>query len=315
MGEFLTHVIQAERVLERIESRRVMEGIRADLRLFRLGAQGPDPLFFHHCFPGDGKGRLTEVGNTLHASRTGAFLIHGARQLSPVSWSAAWMQLAAYLCGMVCHYCLDRILHPYVNAVSGNWIWSTAGIPMQTTHGEVETQLDVLLWREAGHGSAARTRTAGMCTPPKEWPEVVVNFWVTALYEVFNLSVTEAELAEVARDFHRGHAILYDPRGVKKRLVLWIDGLTGGAFHPAKMPYPVKENPEIDWKNVKRRFWSQPELPETKRSESVDDLMEMAVNEAANAINGIFAVLFRGVGRLETWLPDLDYNSDLPCKD
>ncbi len=313
MGEFLTHVVQAERVLDRIESRRVMEGVRANIRLFRLGAQGPDPLFFHHCFPGDGKGRLAEVGTGLHAFRTGAFLAYGMRQLSPVSWSAAWMQLATYLTGMVCHYCLDRILHPYVNAVSENWIWSANGIPVHTTHGEVETMLDVVLWRDAGHGSAARTRTAAMCTPPRDWPEAVVNFWVSGLYEVFGLQVSESELAETARDFHRGHALLYDPRGVKKRLVLWLDGLTGGAFHPAKMPYPVKENEEIDWKNSRHRFWSQPELPDVRRSESVDDLLEMAVNEAANAINGIYAVLFRGEGRLESWLPDLDYNNNLPC--
>ena len=315
MGDFLTHVVQAERVLERIESRQVVEGIRSQIRLFRLGAQGPDPLFFHRCFPGDGKGRLVDVGSQLHAHRTGDFLTHGFRQLSPVSWNAGWIQLASYLAGFVCHFCTDRILHPYVNAMEHNWAWSREGIPTRTTHGEVETMLDVILWREAGHGSASRTRTAKMCPGPQPWPEPVVNFWVTGLYDVFGLHVKETLLTEVARDFHRAHALLYDPRGIKKQLIHWVDGLTGDAFHPAKMPCPVTETPGIDWLNSRHRGWFQPQQPDTLRSESVEDLMAMAVDESANAINGLFAVLFRQEGRLEQWLPDLDYNTNLPCVD
>ena len=42
-------------------------------------------------------------------------------------------------------------------------------------------------------------------------------------------------------------------------------------------------------------------------------LIEIAAVNAANSINGIFAVLFRGQGRLEQWLPDISYDTDLPC--
>ena len=313
MGDFLTHVVMAEKVPARIESRRVAEGIRSMPGLFRLGAQGPDPLFYHHCFPGDGKGALVETGHHLHAHRTGAFLAHGFRQLSPVSWSPAWMQLAVWLCGAVCHFHADRALHPYVNAASHNWIWSMDGIPVKTTHDELERVLDVIVWREAGHGPAFRTRTDRMVPGPKPWPDPIVNFWITALYEVYGIHTTETQLAEAARDFHRGNRILYDPQGVKKRILHWVDGLTGGVFHPAKVPYPVRENQDIDWMNARHRTWSQPELPEVRRTESVDMLLDKAADAAANTINGLFAVLFRQQGRIEPWLPDLDYNTDLPC--
>lgn len=315
MGDFLTHLVVAERLVSRIESRRVAEGIRNRAEVFRLGAQGPDPLFYHHCFPGDGKGVLVEVGHHLHAHRTGQFLRHGFRQLSPVSWSDGWLTLAVWLCGMVCHYHTDRALHPYVNAVSENWIWSEDGIPVKTTHDEVERMLDVVLWREAGHGSATRARLHAMCPGPGAWPQVVVNAWITALYEVYRVHVDERLLDEIPRDMHRANRLLYDPRGVKKRLLRWVDSLTGGAFHPAKVPYPERETEGIDWMNRNRRMWSQPELPDVRRSESVEMLLERAADNAANTINGVFAVLFRQQGRFEQWLPDMDYNTDLPCRD
>ena len=313
MGDFLTHLVVAERVPGRIESRRVAEGIRTHAEVYRLGAQGPDPLFYHHCFPGDGKGSLVAVGQHLHAHRTGQFLRHGFRQLAPVSWNEDWMTLAAWLCGMVCHYHTDRALHPYVNAVSHNWIWTEAGVPVQTTHDEVERMLDVLLWQDAGHGPATRARLHTLCPGPGPWPEPIVNCWVTALYEVYRLHVDEKLLEEIPKDMHRANRLLYDPRGVKKKLLHWVDSLTGGAFHPAKVPYPEQAPADIDWLNRKRRGWSQPELPNTRRNESVEMLIQKAADNTANTINGIFAVLFRQQGRLEDWLPDIDYNTDLPC--
>ncbi len=313
MGDLLTHVAQADRVVAHIESNRIREGVRAQQKWFRLGAQGPDPLFFHHCFPGNGKGEMVPIGERLHAHRTGAFLTHGFRQLHPVSWGESWMQLAAYLCGFVCHFCTDRYLHPYVNGVADQWIWSADGLPVRTTHAEVERILDVVVWREAGHGSATRARMYLMCPGPAPWADPIVNFWITSLYEVYGLHVTEKQLAEVARDFHRGNRLLYDPRGVMKKILQWLDGLTGGAVHPAKVPHPLRENPQVDWMNGRHRTWFQPELPDTKRRESVRDLLDASVDEAANAINGLFAVLLRGEGRMEDWLPNLDYNTNLPC--
>jgi len=315
MGEFLTHIIQADRILDRIESRRIVEGIRNNIRLFRLGSQGPDIFYSQALFPRKEKDSLVKIADLLHEYRTGSFLADGFRQLAPVSWSDSWMQLAAYLCGAVCHYCADRALHPYIQAVSENWIWTIDGLPDKTTHMEVEAMLDVILWREAGYGSANRARTVTMCPNSKPWPESIVNFWVTGLFETYHIHVTEKMLANVAKDFAKGHRFLYDPRGIKKQFIYWMDGLTGDAFHLAKMPYPVKEKAGIDWKNTKRRTWIQPELPRVKRNESVDLLLEKAVNEAVNAINGLFAVLLRGEGRFEEWLPDKSYHTNLPCEE
>ena len=73
MADFLTHILMSDDVLERIESRRVLEGIQKHRALYRLGAQGPDPLFFYNLFPGGGKGQLNELGHTMHRQRTGIF--------------------------------------------------------------------------------------------------------------------------------------------------------------------------------------------------------------------------------------------------
>ena len=77
MADFLTHILLSDDVLERIESRRVLEGIQRHRTLYRLGAQGPDPLFFYNLFPGMGKDHLRELGRTMHRQHTGEFLKMG----------------------------------------------------------------------------------------------------------------------------------------------------------------------------------------------------------------------------------------------
>gem|GEM_PF-3920131 len=62
MADFLTHILMADDVLERVESRRILEGIRKHRTLYRLGAQGPDPLFFITVFPETERACLTNSG-------------------------------------------------------------------------------------------------------------------------------------------------------------------------------------------------------------------------------------------------------------
>lgn len=45
MPDYLTHIVLADEVLKRIESRRIYEGVDKKRPLYYLGAQGPDPLF------------------------------------------------------------------------------------------------------------------------------------------------------------------------------------------------------------------------------------------------------------------------------
>ena len=57
MADFLTHIILAEAVLKRIESRRIFEGVSKSA-LFIIWVHRAGSLFFYKCFPYSGKGPL-----------------------------------------------------------------------------------------------------------------------------------------------------------------------------------------------------------------------------------------------------------------
>lgn len=74
-------------------------------RMYDMGLQGPDFFFFYNPFV---KTATVKLGSVFH-HQTG-------REFFPVACKAATSDAArAYLYGLLGHYCLDSICHPFVN--------------------------------------------------------------------------------------------------------------------------------------------------------------------------------------------------------
>ena len=74
-------------------------------RMYDMGLQGPDFFFFYNPFLKTATGQL---GSVFHHQTGQAFF--------PVACKAASSEAArAYLYGLLGHYCLDSVCHPFVN--------------------------------------------------------------------------------------------------------------------------------------------------------------------------------------------------------
>lgn len=313
MADFLTHIILCDEVLNRIESRRILEGVMKKRSLYRLGAQGPDPLFFYNCFPGGGKGLFQGLGGILHRKKTGAFLMHGFKILQNVSYDDDWMDLAIYLTGFICHFTLDRMIHPYVNWAAKQWIWGIDGTPREATHQQVEMALDVLYWKELKGTHAYKVKTSKLINIGKIWPFGVEIFLKQAFSELYGIEIGQKELNKILTDFYKGHNLLYDPKGWKKAIINWLDSFTGGGIKPPKPPYPVTYDNGIDWANRKKRTWTNPFVEGEIHNESVDELLTDIADTAAIHINTLFQRILKSEP-IDDLFPDLSYCTGILCE-
>lgn len=310
MADFLTHIILADSVLKQIESRRILEGVTKKRSLYHLGAQGPDPLFFYDCFPGMGKGQLKDLGSVMHREKTGAFLKNGFARLQNVSYDENWLDLAIYLCGFICHFTLDRMLHPYVYWATDQWIWGVDGTPRKVTHHQVETALDVILWKEVKGVSAYRIRTRKLVDIGSIWPAGIAPFITDVFSDLYGIEAKENEMNKILTDFYRGNDLLFDPKGWKKALINWLEGFTGGGIKPPKHPCPVNCDPTIDWANRRKRTWVNPFVPGETSNLSIDELFVDAADTAASHINTLFTRIYKNEG-IDDLFPDLSYITGL----
>lgn len=84
--------------------RRLVQRFR---RMFDVGLQGPDIFFYYNPFL---KTAVGDLGGKLHAQTGQEFFSHACTQ-------AASEAARAYLYGVLGHYCLDSVCHPYVQKI------------------------------------------------------------------------------------------------------------------------------------------------------------------------------------------------------
>lgn len=103
-------------------------------KLFAIGLQGPDILFFYHPWH---KNRLSSYGRRIHKEPAADFLEPARAAMGDPPDEA----LLCYLLGFVCHFALDSQCHPYVGkrASLGD-----------VTHHQIESEFDRALMLKDG---------------------------------------------------------------------------------------------------------------------------------------------------------------------
>ena len=100
--------------------------IRRNRQMFDLGLHGADIFFYHNPFTG--KDPMAEYARQIHRSSGQEFFAPAVRQLKLQPDEG----LESYLFGVLAHFALDSLCHPYVNSVSGP----------QAGHTEIEVEFD-----------------------------------------------------------------------------------------------------------------------------------------------------------------------------
>lgn len=107
---------------------------RENRALFDIGLHGPDLFFFYRPILPN---RVNRIGHEAHHRSGREFLARGKKVIAAAKNKAA---ARAYLYGLLCHFALDSLCHPYVAEAM-----ATYGV----THAAVETAFDrALLTRD-----------------------------------------------------------------------------------------------------------------------------------------------------------------------
>ena len=111
---------------------------------FALGTQGPDILFYHKPFKSND---IKKRGTLLHTWSGEKFFLAQAKKLFENASDGDVNALltnngafAAYTCGFLCHFTLDTLCHPYIDANSTEAV----------SHGKIESEFDKAVLRLYG---------------------------------------------------------------------------------------------------------------------------------------------------------------------
>ena len=135
MPALYTHARFGEAVIEYLPTP-FAEKLRLHKQAFLLGTQGPDILFYHHPMK---KNDVKAKGVFMHKQAGEVFFLQALKKLETYSDPLTCAE-GAYVCGFLCHFTLDVVYHPYINA----------NVTDTFTHGKIESELDKHFLRQDG---------------------------------------------------------------------------------------------------------------------------------------------------------------------
>ena len=239
-----------------------------------VGAQGPDPFFFYGQVPlrkRKGKEQIDTFGSDLHHTELSVpynTLIQIANK------SPDKELLFAYIDGLLLHYCLDRVCHPYVFFMTGFTDKPAEKKKFSISHMYLETIIDLLLGKEKGTFACPDA----FLDLPKEDALKIGAMWnemngVTLQKDFF----TDKSFFLSLCDYKTALKAAFSKTGKKKAL---FKKLFGSESHPWAMSYPqnLDDFKGIDFLNASHAEWFDPVSGDSHK-ESFYDLIELAAKD------------------------------------
>ncbi len=271
MPACITHNLFAKNVL-----RSLPEQNHVDSTAFLWGAQGPDFFFCHRYLPWMRGRSLSAYGGKIHRAKPSETL--GIfRQLLHEHPQPAYR---SYVWGFLCHYALDSIAHPYINARSVEWASQRPPQTPGTMHGEIEAALDAIYLRNQTGQLSSSLSLGSMFPNAKTTQEQMARLYQPLLHQLFGVDASEAELIQCCRDTHLVFSLITDRTGIKMRLFERIERNKPHTI--SSHIVPLTEDPELDYANISHMPWKMPNAEES--TQDFFELTEAAQEKAVELI-------------------------------
>ena len=283
---------------------------RIDLPVFDRSVHGPDPWSAIGFFGGKYK-QYAVRSNLMHKSHTGLFLT----ELAKASKEDMSVPTFSVLAGMICHYCLDRLAHPYIICKGGEYDGTEETRAQCGGHVRLERGIDSFFIRRT-YGKVPwrfpiARRILGLRKLPQTLQPVLngvygrVYGWDDA-FTLFNVSLRYEKMF---------YTLMQDPLGIVHML---LRPISGGKTNYCIYSFYHREidRDKLDYLNEKHASWHHPFDASIVSSASFLDLYEQAKQDAIRMLQTVYRWIVSDDGIiLETVFGNVNYSTGLDCDD
>ncbi|AZN42823.1 zinc dependent phospholipase C family protein [Paenibacillus albus] len=271
MPNIWTHFLFGQKCLQEIGETSLISAPHLE-RMFNMGCQGPDFLFYHNFLPWKKDPRMNLLGSEMHQHHCGEVIMDMLDTLEGQAAPQSKQEPAlVYALGFLLHHLLDRVMHPYVFSRSGSRKWD---------HQRFEIMMDTLIARKLHGVETWKTEVWKEIDIRGELPTLIVNAFeqIAAVhYPALAARISREDWRDAMRDMVAAQKLFYDPTGMKRLF-------TFGQIDPFVFK---RELPPLDILNDSNRPWLDPTDGKTLHTESVWDLWNLAMEEALPVVRAV----------------------------
>jgi hypothetical protein len=282
MPAAITHFLQAEKVM--VEFKKQNEDFNLDRDAFLWGAQGPDFLYCHRFLPWQHGESLKEYGGKLHREKP-LKLFDAMRNYYYATDRNCIVR--SYLYGFLCHYCLDRLGHPFINYGADTLLKQHPQQNEEILHNQIESSLDVIMLRYESSRLPMDFNLKWTVPKNRIVQGQIADLYTDVFNRLFGLENAHALLLQATEDCRKIFGLLNDRTMMKKWLIERFEASKGKnriSCHIRGM----SEGDEYDYANVLQAGWYWPIDSGTERNENFFELYERSVTESVELIQNFF---------------------------
>lgn len=283
------------------------EYINDDSSIGNVGTQGPDPFYFYFC-------GFRKLKNTKEICEIGTFL----HQINPISTFIYFYEyinkfdesdkiiLNNYLKGLIAHYCLDSVVHPYVFYKSGFSLTDSEDEIHKyfLDHVNLETYIDVLI-KDYYHYNITPSKTLKV---HKKDLQLVSEMYKNYLVNYCNFYyVDDKTFFTATKRMSLAYKFIYSHFGMRKKFYnKFLKNSSINAFSNPSLKYCKKK----DYLNLSHQEYHDVTNNSLIGNFSIIDLFNEAKKKYENIINILFSIV--SIEQKITLLKDLidDLNHD-----
>lgn len=289
MSDILTHILCGEKALEKISNTAFKTEVIKRQPLLNIGCQGPDIFFYYRVWPWKKNDEFNFLGNLLHNKRTGDFLYLSALHLVQQENLDNFFDLFAYIIGLICHYNLDRLTHPFIYYFSGISDGSKETKKYIYFHKRFEIIIDSLLLKRFKGKLSATEKIHNLIkyNNNHKLPEIISSYYKNIIKEVYNIEINNSVIDSSIKDMYRVQKLLHDPLYIKEIAFKTFNFITKKDLIYSYAIYPHSIKYKKDYLNLDHNQWVHPCNSNESNIYSFLDLFDSAVEISSIMINDL----------------------------
>lgn len=288
MPALTTHTLFAKKVLENLQSP-LADCIHQHFSVFCFGAQGPDLFFFRKAIsPLAGKNFLPKLGSRMHKEQISNTLNFMKSYLESVEKGSDEAEiLISYYMGFICHYYLDKTVHPYVYFLQDSICHHHPERTPLSMHTKIESQLDTVLYELLEQRPISKFPLKEYFAIDNRSKNIIGKMYAELFKQVFDVEISVSEIMKCFDDLVAINRLLYMSTGILPAAA----GMVGYVF-PKSLdltnqikPKAVKE----DVANFRENCWHHPKNPNLKYRKSVLSLFAQAKEQVVSVLEETYS--------------------------
>lgn len=245
MSAIVTHHYFAMQSLKHSQNH-IIHIAKDNIQGFRLGAQGPDFLYFNSFISNN---KYSQLASDIHKNKVCELF----RNLCKFAYNNGDMSLNSYILGFATHYILDRNIHQFIKFICTEILSENYALDNSALHKLCESELDSIVIENFITADSKDFLSYSLLEINKN--PLVAKMLKDCIWEVYGTRLPEKTINSSIKSMRSAYIFLHDKNGNKLAEVKKMENILKDKVGVVSTLIRPIERLDEDITNISRKVW------------------------------------------------------------